>query len=155
MSEAFFSNRPPKLTAEGLRQSIDRALGEIDRVSALPAGDPELCRMWGCDQKVPVPVEVFEEVRSAEAAATLAARRKVAQARIQRVLEADARAAEARGESMVLPLGYTVTIVGASSEPSVERPEWASKQEPEDEDEMQRLCSVCGQSTCECTEEGS
>lgn len=41
-----FSNRPKPPTAAAVRESCDRALADLDRVMALPAGHPETLRMF-------------------------------------------------------------------------------------------------------------
>lgn len=58
-----FSNRPPP--REPCRELYDRTIEEIDRVMALPAGDPELLRLFEA-VKCPVPPEVARILATAE-----------------------------------------------------------------------------------------
>lgn len=59
MSE--FSNRAEDAVAalptrQSVRAAADRAIAELDRLMALPAGHPDILRAWGADQRAPVPV---------------------------------------------------------------------------------------------------
>lgn len=108
MSEAFFSNRPKPPTVEDLRASCDRAIADLDRQRALPAGHPEVLRMFEAGRSRLI-VPAFMTAAEADELVQLAH-------------EALA-ALGASGEPLPLPEGYELTTVG-SLDPTP-RPEWA------------------------------
>ena len=61
-----FSNRVEDVPVAVSRRRFGDAIAELDRLQALPAGHPDILRAWGADQKVPVPVAVYELLEAAE-----------------------------------------------------------------------------------------
>lgn len=57
---SVFSNQPVPLTDEERRQRYARAIADIDRQLALPAGHPEILRAMGCDDRAPVPAALWK-----------------------------------------------------------------------------------------------
>lgn len=53
-----FSNRLKDAAAlVPSRVAFSRAIDELDRLAALPAGHPDILKAWGAVEKVPVPLE--------------------------------------------------------------------------------------------------
>lgn len=60
-----FCNRPEERTPAERRAAVHALCGDIDRVLALPAGDPETLRRFA-GPAVPVPSELLEWVQATE-----------------------------------------------------------------------------------------